>query len=226
MAYMPKPKSSATRLVVHTAGSRIIVMSISGDADRCSTGDPEDAEHDRGGEQAEARPDVQPHVAPSLTPTSSATSQPDNRTAASTLIRPGVRTGDSGTKSAPRLAASEHDDHAGSRTASGSRGVDDRPGEHDARARRRRPAARRSADRTGTFSSGNSSRMIPNASGRTPPPMPWMTRATIITPIYVANAAIRDADGQGGRARDEHPLLADHVAERPRIGVDTDAESR
>lgn len=36
MANMPKPKSSAARFVLHTAGMRIILMSTSGDADRFS----------------------------------------------------------------------------------------------------------------------------------------------------------------------------------------------
>jgi len=40
----------------------------------------------------------QPQVGASLTPTSSATNHDESRTAASQLILPGVRTGDSGTK--------------------------------------------------------------------------------------------------------------------------------
>ena len=49
--------------------------------------------------------DPHPQVGASLTPTSRATSQAESRTAASQLIRPGVRTGDSGTKSCAETAA-------------------------------------------------------------------------------------------------------------------------
>jgi hypothetical protein len=44
------------------------------------------------------RADVQPQLAPSLTATSSATSQPESRSPPSGSMRPGVRIGDSGTK--------------------------------------------------------------------------------------------------------------------------------
>ena len=37
-------------------------------------------------------------------------------------------------------------------------------------------------------SGGNVSRMIPNASGKTPPATPWMTRPAISTPIEFASA--------------------------------------
>ena len=37
MANMPNPKSSAARLVLHTAGMRIIFMSTSGESERFST---------------------------------------------------------------------------------------------------------------------------------------------------------------------------------------------
>ncbi len=43
-----------------------------------------------------------------------------------------------------------------------------------------------------TFASGNSSRMMPNDSGNTPPPMPWTTRAAIITPMVGASAATNE----------------------------------
>ena len=64
----------------------------------------------------------------------------------------------------------------------------------------------------GTRSRGNSSRMIPKASGKIAPPAPWITRATISTSMLVASAAssVPTARTTSG---DEHALLAEHVAQ-------------
>ena len=51
------------------------------------------------------RGEPQPHDGASLTPRRRATSQPDRSTAASQLIRPGVRWGDSGTKAQAQTVA-------------------------------------------------------------------------------------------------------------------------
>ena len=92
--------------------------------------------------------------------------------------------------------------------------VDDRAGEHDARARRRCRGSPRSARcRCATRSRGNSSRMIPNASGKIAPPTPWMTRATISTPMIVRERGEQRADAEHDERDDEHALLAEHVAE-------------
>ena len=66
-------------------------MSISGCADRHSTTTHADASTTAASEQPDDRAEPQPQVGASLTATSRATSQPDSRTAASQLIRPGVR---------------------------------------------------------------------------------------------------------------------------------------
>ena len=77
-----------------------------------------------------------------------------------------------------------------------------------------------------TFSRGNSSRMIPNASGSTPPPTPWTTRATIITVRLVASAASRQPSASALSARTNIRFLPVMSPSRPRIGVKIDADSR
>ena len=55
--------------------------------------------------------------------------------------------------------------------------------------------------------------MIPNATGSMPPPIPWITRATIRTPIEDATAASSEPTASAIERGHEDPLLADHVAE-------------
>ena len=72
-------------------------------------GDPADDEDDRERRRARSPPaSAHPQVGASLTPTSRATSQPESSTAASQSIRPGVRTGDSGTNAHVQIAG-DHD---------------------------------------------------------------------------------------------------------------------
>ena len=77
-----------------------------------------------------------------------------------------------------------------------------------------------------TRSGGNVSRMIPNASGKMPPPTPWMTRPSDQHAERRRQRAHRAAGGE----REQH-----HVSTRPRpnrspslptIGVATAAASR
>ena len=68
--------------------------------------------------------------------------------------------------------------------------------------------------------------MIPNDSGSTPPPTPWMTRATIIGPMLVASAAIIEPTASATRATTSIRSLPTLSPTRPTIGVQTDAESR
>ncbi len=69
-----------------------------------------------------------------------------------------------------------------------------------------------------TRSRGNSSRMMPNASGKTAPPTPWITRATIMTPTSSSSAATSEPDDERREHDHEHALLAEHVAEAPEHG--------
>src|SRR4051812_24867651 len=92
------PNSSATRLVVQTAGSRIIRMSISGLADRNSATSQPASSTTAVASRPSVRAEPQPQAVALLSGSNRATSQPDNSSAESQLIRPGVRTGDAGTK--------------------------------------------------------------------------------------------------------------------------------
>ncbi len=104
-AYMPTPNSSATRLFVHTAGRRIIRMSISGVAARRSTTTHAAASTTAATIRPMTLPEPQPQSGAWLSATSSATSHAESSTAGAQLIRPGVRTGDSGTKKCAATAA-------------------------------------------------------------------------------------------------------------------------
>ena len=105
VAYIPTPSSSETRLLVHTAVRRIIFMSISGVAARSSAVTQPAPSTTAPASRPSTRAEPQPQSGASLSATSSATSHADSSTAGSQLIRPGVRTGDSGTKSTAATAA-------------------------------------------------------------------------------------------------------------------------
>jgi hypothetical protein len=94
-------------LFVHTAVRRIIFMSISGVAARSSASTQAAARTTAAASRPITRPEPQPQpqAGASLSATSSATSHPDSSTAGSQLIRPGVRTGDSGTNRTAQTAA-------------------------------------------------------------------------------------------------------------------------
>ena len=64
-----------------------------------------------------------------------------------------------------------------------------------------------------TFFAGNSSRMIPNESGSTPPPMPWIARPTTSTTIEWARPATTEPTARAPSVATQHALLADHVAD-------------
>jgi hypothetical protein len=77
-----------------------------------------------------------------------------------------------------------------------------------------------------TFSRGNSSRMIPKASGKMPPPTPWMTRAMISTPIDEATAARAVPKQRITSTIISTRALPNMSPSRPTIGVATEALSR
>ena len=77
-----------------------------------------------------------------------------------------------------------------------------------------------------TFPAGNSSRMIPNATGIIPPPIPWITRATIMTPIDDATAASSEPAASAISVATKTRSLPIMSPTRPRIGVAIDAASR
>ena len=67
-----------------------------------------------------------------------------------------------------------------------------------------------------TRSRGNSSRMIPNASGKIAPPSPWIVRAMIISGSELTSAREQAAEREPDERHDEHALLPEHVAEPAR----------
>ena len=78
-----------------------------------------------------------------------------------------------------------------------------------------------------TRSRGNSSRMIPNASGKIAPPSPWIVRATIISGSVVTSAAEqRCPTASPPSAITSTRFLPNMSPSRPAIGVTTDAASR
>src|ERR1700733_11387790 len=105
MANIPNPKSNAARLVLHTAGMRIIFMSTKGESDRFS----ETAQTTIRTAVAPSRPMTdalpQPHVGAYEMASRPVTSQADIRPAPSQLMRPGARTGDSGTNTKVAIVA-------------------------------------------------------------------------------------------------------------------------
>ena len=68
--------------------------------------------------------------------------------------------------------------------------------------------------------------MMPNATGSMPPPKPWITRATIITPIDGASAASSDPTASATSVATKTRSLPIMSPTRPRIGVMIDADSR
>ena len=68
--------------------------------------------------------------------------------------------------------------------------------------------------------------MMPNASGKTPPPTPWITRATIITEMFVATAASSDPTDKATSVITNTRSLPTMSPSRPMIGVKIEAESK
>jgi hypothetical protein len=68
--------------------------------------------------------------------------------------------------------------------------------------------------------------MMPKDSGRTPPPMPWITRATIMMTIEPVRAASTDPSVRAISAATSSRSLPHMSPRRPMIGVKIDADSR
>ena len=80
-------------------------MSMSGVVARSSASTQPAASTTAAASSPSTEPERQPQLGASLSATSSATSQPDSSSAGSQLIRPGLRTGDSGTNKMAVTAA-------------------------------------------------------------------------------------------------------------------------
>ncbi len=74
--------------------------------------------------------------------------------------------------------------------------------------------------------SPNSSRAMPKARGRTPPPAPCTTRAAISQPMLGARAASSDPTAKAASVRTSIRVLPTTSPTRPSRGVAIDALSR
>jgi hypothetical protein len=226
VAYIPVPISSATRLFVHTAGSRIICMSISGVAARSSAITQPAASAALAASRPITVAEPQPQSGASLTATSSATSQADMRTADSQLIRPGTRTGDSGTNAVAATAAARVKISGSQNSQCQSSASTIGPATTMPRPAPTAVSAAIAPTAPVTLAAGNSSLTIPNATGTMPPAMPWITRAAISTPIEELTAASSEPAASATCAATKTRSLPIMSPTRPRIGVMTDADSR
>lgn len=86
--------------------------------------------------------------------------------------------------------------------------------------------AESSAIPCGTRWGGNSSRMIPNASGKIAPAVPWITRPASMTVIEVATAESTTPAKRKARATTSMRFLPNMSPSRPTTGVATDALRR
>ena len=77
-----------------------------------------------------------------------------------------------------------------------------------------------------TSSAGNSSRTIPKASGKMPPPAPWMTRPMTITSSEVESAETSVPTLSMTSVATSSRSLPYMSPRRPMIEVPTDADSR
>ena len=68
--------------------------------------------------------------------------------------------------------------------------------------------------------------MIPNESGKMPPPAPWITRATISTVSECDSAPSSVPAAKTTSVQIRTRSLPSMSPSRPRIGVATDADSR
>ena len=218
--------SSATTLFVQTPGRRIIFMSISGVAARSSDQTQAAASSTAAANSPRTAGEPQPQSDASLNGTSSATSQPDSSTAGSQLIVPRPRTGDCGMNSTEPTAAITVAMPGSQNSQCQLSAFTIGPASTIPRLPPTAVSAARIPTAPATFSSGNSSRMIPKPSGSVPPPSPWIARATIITPRLGATAASTDPTARATSAATKTHFLPNMSPTRPRIGVMTDADSR
>ena len=77
-----------------------------------------------------------------------------------------------------------------------------------------------------TLAPGNSSRMMPKDRGSTAPPIPWMARARMSTPMEWATPASTDPRARASKVTTSIRSLPTMSPIRPRMGVEIEAERR
>ena len=210
---------------ISTGGRASVRMLISGAA--VAALEDHEADQDDAG-RPRSRPSVLSDAQPQSLAREIAISTADRPTARitapTTSTRPGVRTGDSGTK---RIVVIVGDDAHRRREPEDP--VVARPGRRAGRraagrSRRRCRRSRRAARcRSGSCSRGNSSRTIPNESGNTPPPTPCSTRPTIIRPRPLLSAQTTEPTANAPSEIARKRSLPNMSPRRPRTGVATEA---
>ena len=202
-------------------------MSTSGSLDARSTRQP-DPEHDEpADDSAIVLGEPQPHEFASVTPEQQrARGQADSSAAPSQSTR------------GPRRAATRGHDAAPTPNAAGSamspiQNSQATPSVVDDHARDQQPDAAADAERRAqppialaTRSGGNVSRMIPNASGKMPPPTPWIDAPGDEQPIDGASAHIDAPTPKTEQHDGSTRALPKRSPSLPTIGVATDAASR
>ena len=191
--------AQAATLVVHTGRSRMSARSTSGSTTRSSQRAHSTAKTAAAAKSASTRPEVQPQELPSLIGSSSASRVRESSTPPTQSMRARTRTGDSGTHSQVASAASAvvatesqkiHEIEPWSTNSPASTSPDPPP----------MPNMAETVPIAGaTRSRGNSSRMMPMASGKMAPPAPWIARPAIITASERGDGGDQRADAEDGQ---------------------------
>ena len=199
--YMPKPNRNADTFVHHTIGrphqAHVDERHVASAARRRPT--PRTGSTAATNRPSDARRRPAPVRRPRSRPSSSATSQPESSAAAREVD--GARASSRATRARRRTSPRSRSPSspAGSRTASGSsRWSTIGPASTIPRPPPTPSSVEMPPIAPATRSRGNSSRMMPNASGKTAPPTPWSTRAAIMT----ADRARERSDERAGRERE------------------------
>ena len=223
---MPKPSSMATVLVVQTPRIRIIRMSTRGWVLRDSLRTHSTRKTAPATNRPTVLTDSQCHTAVWLTATSTAPRPTDINAAPVQLTRPATRMGDSGTRKWMATVAA----------TSGINGTQNRswtdpwstigPASTTPAPPPTPASAAMMPTAPATRSRGNSSRMIPNDSGNTPPAAPWKIRPMSITVSDVASAETTVARQSTTSTITSSRSLPYMSPSRPISGVAIDALSR
>src|SRR5215213_645267 len=220
-----KPTSRPVRFVVATARPLRTPRSISGSSTRDSTQTQITISAAPPANRPIVRAEPQPQSFASVTASSTAASAADRTAAPTQSMRIRLDSGDAGTRrcaasaagSAIRLIQNSHSTPIPSAITPESGSPMPAPMPRIALTSPR-PLA--------TLSGGNVSRMIPNASGNTPPATPWITRPRISNAIECARAHTTPPTENSSSTSVRTRPLPYTSPSLPTIGVETEADSR
>ena len=216
-----KPIANAVRFVDHTGRRDMSCMSTIGSGTRRSHAMKAVPRTAAAANSPSTPVDFQPHALPCETPSRSEASASDSSAAPSQSILAFTRTGDSGTKrhvahAATAVTASEDQKIHSIERWSTITPASTRPSP---------PPMPKVAEirpiEVATRSGGNSSRMIPKASGKIAPPAPWIPRPRISTPIDPPIAHTKEPRAKMPSAMSSTFSLPYMSPKRPSSGVET-----